>query len=269
MSCFEDGLITIKDTEGIELMWGNHKAIVEMTEKIIKREGFGDILADGVKKASERIGKCSEKYAIHICGQELPAHDPRFEPSIASIYKNNATPGRHTQDTEYHPPAKLSELMPHIDFSFSFGKKRNIFTGRAKAQRVLSALSHCVNAMGLCQFGFLSTEVTFMPESYYAVTGVDINLDELIIIGERIGDMRLAFNIREGINPVKLKLPNIVLGKPPLEYGPTKGITVDLNIISKEFYKEMDWDIKTSKPSKKRLMELGLDWLIKDLWDNV
>lgn len=266
INCYEEGLITKKDTGGIELTWGNHKSIADMVEKMAKREGFGDILADGVKRAAEKIGKGSEKFAIHIGGQELPAHDSRYQPTMASIYKNNATPGRHTQDAQYLVPPKLPELLPEVDFSFGSVDKREIYTGRAKAQKVLSALTHCMNSTGMCLFGFLSTEVTFMQECYSAVTGCDVDLDELLITGERIGDMRLAFTLREEINPIKLSYPDIALGKPPFKEGPTKNITVDLDQLTKEFCEEMDWDLETSRPSRSKLKELNLEWLIKDLW---
>lgn len=266
ISCYENGLISIRDTDGIELTWGNHSAIVKMTEKLAKREGIGDILADGVKLAAERIGKGSEKYAVHVGGQELPAHDSRFEPSMASIYTYDATPGRHTQASQYCVPPKLSEMMKDIDFSFSFGNKRNIYSGRAKAQKILSSLMHCVNSMGFCLFGYLSTEVDFMQECYSAVTGINVNLEDLMTIGERIGDLRLAFTIREGINIVKLNYPKIALGIPPLKEGPTKDITVDMDLMRKEFFNEMEWDLKTGKPKKHKLKELGLEWLVKDIW---
>ncbi len=264
MSCYQDGIINIKDTDGIKLTWGNHQAIVEMTEKIAKRDGFGDILADGVRLASEKIGKDSEKYAIHIGGQELPAHDPRFEPSMASIYLHDATPGRHGQASQYSVPPKLAELMPEVDFSYSFGNKRDIYTGRAKAQKVLSSLAHCVNAMGMCLWGYLSTEVTFMSECYSAVTGFDVDMKELLITGERIGTMRLAFGLREGKSIVERKIPDIAIGKPPLKNGPTKNISIDLKKIRGEYFQEMDYDINTSRPSNKKLKELGLGWLIED-----
>ncbi len=264
MSCYQDGIINIKDTDGIKLTWGNHQAIVEMTEKIAKRDGFGDILADGVRLASEKIGKDSEKYAIHIGGQELPAHDPRFEPSMASIYLHDATPGRHGQASQYSVPPKLAELMPEVDFSYSFGNKRDIYTGRAKAQKVLSSLAHCVNAMGMCLWGYLSTEVTFMSECYSAVTGFDVDMKELLITGERIGTMRLAFGLREGKSIVERKIPDIAIGKPPLKNGPTKNISIDLKKIRGEYFQEMDYDINTGRPSNKKLKELGLGWLIED-----
>ena len=266
INCYEKGLLTKKDTDGVEMTWGNHSSIVKMIEKLAKREGFGEILADGVKRAAEKIGRGSEKYAIHVGGQELPAHDSRFEPSMASIYKNNATPGRHTQGAQYTVPPKLTELLPNIDFSFSFGNKRDVFNGRAKAQKILTVLNHCVNSTGMCLFGFLSTEVTFMHECYSAVTGWDVDLNELLITGERIGNMRIAFALREGINPIKLDYPDIALGKPPFKKGPTKNITVDIKQLTKEFCQKMDWCLETGRPSKSKLKELGLGWLIKDIW---
>ncbi len=266
MKCFEEGIITSRDTGGVELRWGDSAAIVAMLEKMVRREGFGDILADGVKLAAERIGKGSERFAVHVGGQELPAHDARFEPSMASIYINDATPGRHGQASQYCVPPKLPELKTDIDFSFSFGNRRDIYTGRAKAQRILSNLFHSLSSLGMCLWGYLSTEVTFMSECYSAVTGWDVGLDELVTTGERIGTMRLAFNIREGTSPKKLSYPPIALGMPPLSDGPTKNITVDLETICREYYTEMDWDWATGKPTKRKLQELGLEWLAGDIW---
>ena len=247
------------------MTWGDSAAIVALLEKIAKREGIGDLLADGVRSAAEKIGGGAEKYAIHVGGQELPAHDPRFEPSMASIYLNDATPGRHGQASQYCVPPLLADLKKEVDFSFSFGNKRDVYTGRADAQRILSNLNHCLNCLGMCLWGYLSTEVTFMPECYSAVTGWNVDLDELITTGERIGTMRLAFNIREGLGPATLKYPEIARGQPPLPDGPTKGITVDLRKINEEYYKVMDWDPKSGKPSKKRLASLGLEYLAESI----
>ncbi len=266
MKCREEGLISPKDTDRIDLCWGNSRAMVEMLEKMGRRDGFGDVLADGVRRAAERIGRGAERFAVHVGGQELPAHDPRFEPSMASIYINDATPGRHGQASQYCVPPKLPEIMPQIDFSFSFGNKRDVYTGRAKAQRVLSNLNHCVNCTGMCLWGYLSTEVTFMPECYSAVTGWEVGLEELVITGERIGAMRWAFNIREGVTPKDLTFPHIALGDPPLDDGPTKGITVDLEQLSREYYQEMGWDPATGKPGRKKLEELKLGRLAADIW---
>ena len=96
IECYENRLITSRDTDGIELRWGNHQAIVAMTEKLAKREGLGQVLADGVKRAAQQLGKAAEEFAIHIHGQEVPMHDPKRFMNYAISYLNT-TPARHTQ----------------------------------------------------------------------------------------------------------------------------------------------------------------------------
>ena len=125
------------------MTWGNHKSIVAMVEKLAKREGFGDILADGVKKAAERIGKGAEKYAMHIAGQEFPAHDPKLSYSFAIGYRMDATPGRHTRQGGPNPPGLPIPPLP---------EDKNVFTGRSEAQKVGTCFQHLVEAVGMCQF---------------------------------------------------------------------------------------------------------------------
>jgi aldehyde:ferredoxin oxidoreductase len=231
IECYEDGLISKKDTDGIELTWGNHRSIVAMTEKMAKREGFGDILADGVKIAAERIGKGAEQYAIHIGGQELGMHDPKLLSHgpyfAASRFQMDATPGRHNQQ---------------------FGPS--------------SFQGHVLNAAGLCGFGGPKYIMGFMS----AVTGWDCSMDELLKVGERIANMRHAFNLREGINPLELKVHPRIIGKPPFETGPLAGVTADIKAQNYWNLGALDWDSVTTKPSKKKLLDLGLEDVAKDLW---
>lgn len=236
IECYENGILTNDDTDGIALKWGDHEAIVEMTEKLAKREGFGDILADGVRVASQKIGRGSEKYAMHVCGQELPMHDPRLEINdyckrCQLMYVADATPGRHTQ-------------APHEGFAFQ--------------------------AAGLCSFGaFLGGIGEDLPQTHdviNAVTGWDVTSAEMLLIGDRVAAMRQAFNLREGFKPSDFKYPDRILGKPPLKSGPLAGVTIRPEIMVAEYFKSMDWDIETGKPSKKKLVELGLEDLVKDLY---
>ncbi len=177
IECYENGLITKDDTDGIELKWGNAEAIVAMTEKLAKREGFGAVLADGMKVASDKIGKGSEQYAVHFGGQEVPMHDPKFTPGLTTTYILDATPGRHTQGGELIAPPEGIEL-PKFE--------RAIYTGRAEFQRTLVNLMHIVNAAGLCMFGYISMDVNAIPDFMTAVTGWNFTLDDCQITGERI-----------------------------------------------------------------------------------
>jgi len=256
IECYENGLITKKDTDGIELKWGNAEAMIAMTEKLAKREGFGDILADGVKIAAEKIGKGSEQYAIHVAGQELPMHDPKFTPGLTTTYILDATPGRHTQGGEMvAPPAGID--IPKFD--------RQIYTGRAQSQRTLVNLMHVVNAAGLCMFGYISLDVNSIPEFMSAVTGWNYTLDECQEAGERIATIRHAFNLREGHNPLNLKVPGRMIGRPPLHRGPLKDISIDMETMIKEYLELLDWDPVTMVPSQKSLKNLGLDEVAVDL----
>ncbi len=256
IECYENGLITDKDTDGIQLKWGNHQAIVAMTEKLAWREGFGDILADGVKVAAGKIGKGAEEFATHIHGQEVPMHDPKALIAYATTYLD-ATPARHTQGNEQFIPAGGLEL-PSFDPAG--------FAGRGEAHKMGSNLGHVMQCAGLCMFGYVSLDANALPEFLNLVTGWDYSIDDLLKIGERIANMRQAFNIREGISVSDFKVPNRVLGRPPLEAGPTAGRQVDIETLLRDYLVAMDWDPDSGKPSRGKLMELGLEDVAEAFW---
>ena len=249
IDCFENGIINSKDTDGIELTWGNHRAIVAMTDKIVRREGIGAILADGVQASAKHLGKSAEQYAIHIHGQEVPAHHPIFNPQFATNYAGDPTPGRHTLGSEeMHPPG----FMPPYDHESE--------KGRGPLHKKGSNFQHALSCCGICLFVYLVIPtVELIPEFMSAVTGWDFTTDELIVTGERIANMRHAFNIREGLNQREFKVPDKILGRPPYKEGPLAGKTVDIDTLVNDYYTAMDWDTKTAKPSKNKLKELGLD----------
>ena len=255
IECYENGLITKNDTDGIEMTWGNHKSIVAMTEKLGIREGFGDIIADGVKIAAEKIGKDSDQYAMHIQGEQVPAHDPKLGYQWGITYRIDATPARHTQGPQPMP----QDATPPYD-------RRSMY-GRGKAHAIAANFTHILNSSGICSmiFGCLPS-AHVLTEFMSAITGWDMTTEELIKTGGRIADIRQAFNIREGLNSRKFKVPGRVIGNPPLKEGPTAGVTVDEEAMAKEFLTEMDWDLETAKPSKKRLLEMGMEDVARILW---
>jgi aldehyde:ferredoxin oxidoreductase len=260
IECYEKGLISKADTDGIEMTWGNHKAIVAMTEKLAKREGFGDVLADGVKVAAEKIGRGADQYAIHVGGQELPAHDPKHGFFFATSYRLDPTPGRHFVGSELSDaPNHPAGLLPKFDLKS--------FSGRGEARRIGSNFNQVVVCTGTCLFVYWAfPNVDPIAEFMRAVTGWEITDDELLKTGERISNLRQAFNIREGLNPLEFKVPDRVLGIPPLKEGPVAGVTVDEDTMIKEYLTAMDWDFKTAKPSKKKLLDLGLTDVAQELW---
>jgi aldehyde:ferredoxin oxidoreductase len=261
LECYEHGLIDKSQTDGMSLSWGDPAAIVEVLEKLARREpGLGELLADGVRAAARRIGSAAEAYAIHICGQELPMHDPRYEPGLGLIYRVDATPGRHTQGCQWFWPEGLPIDGP------SFGEERDKQHGRGRTLRPLISLTHVMNASGICLFGYLSTRAEMLPEFLSAVTGHEYSMDDLLLIGERIACMRQAFNIREGVNVATASIPARAYGIPPLEEGPTAGFTVDIQTLQEDYLDAMEWTRDSAVPTARKLRSLGLDDVAEDLW---
>lgn len=255
MECYENGLIGKKDTGGIELAWGNAAAVVALTEKIAKREGFGAVLADGVEKAAERIGKGAEKYAMHVHGHRLPYHDPRNSPSKGTIYMSDAQPAAH-MDTEgtgmleqgialgFDPRLQPSRLEVYGDYS---SKGPMYVTGAAYYQLLSSA--------GLCAIYTIAFAVP-VAELIAPVTGWDFGWEEGLKAGRRILTLRQAFNAREGLSPAEFQLPERVTA--PQSVGPAAGAKIDFEALKRGYFKAMGWDIKTGKPHRQTLIDLGL-----------
>ncbi len=260
IECFENGLISTKDTGGLTLRWGDHVAMNAMLEKMGKREDFGDVIADGVKKAAERVGAASEPFAIHCGGQELAMHDPRFEPGLGVIYKLDATPGRHTQACQYTVPPGFATKRP------AFGENREQQDGRGRWVKEATCLNHTMNASGVCLFGYCATNVTFVPDFIAALTGEPFTVDDMLLAGERIANMRQAFNVREGLNAVTQRIPLRAFGKPSLPDGPTAGIDVQIDQMLRETLEDMGWTLDAAIPKRETLQRLGLHGVAKDLW---
>ena len=257
MECYEKGLLKASETGGCELTWGNREAIIQAIVDMAHRKGMGLIFADGVKVASEKIGPQSEKFAMHVRGQELPMHDPRFEPVLGLLYKIDATPGRHTQASQFIPPSGF-----HIDTA-PFGRDPKTQRGKGKVLKSLSSFGHAMNCSGICLFGYLSTGHEFFGEFLEAVTGVQYQTNDLLRLGERISNLRQLFNLQEGINLAEEKIPDRAVGIPPLPEGPTRGITVDMEALVHEYFREMGWDLATGLPNESKIEELGLHEFIK------
>lgn len=254
MECFEKGILTKKDV-GFDVKFGDASAAIKLTEMIGKREGFGDILAMGVKRASEKIGKGSEKYAIHVGGQEYPAHDSRGGLNFGIGYGANPTPGRHTMGGEGPLP---EGALPEYD--------RNSLKGRGQAHKQGMALTSAYNAAGICMIviGDAYVHINDLVEAFRVITGWDITLEELIKTGARIETMRAAFNAREGIKMPWKHHPRM-LGIPPKTKGPRAGATLDEPMLAKEYYEAIGWD-ENGKPKKQALIDYGLADVAKVLY---
>ena len=260
--CYDKGLISKADTDGIELIWGNHKAVLELVRKIGDREGFGDLLAEGVKIAAERIGGIAYEYAMHVKGLEFPAHDPRSMPSHALDYATGCIGASHMEavaadhlenwSDDPHPQRSAPELGYPVALSHwdEVGKGRLV----AKTQDV-GAL---VDSIVVCLYLSL---IQWVQPSQYArllnnACGWDSDKDELLLTGERISNLRRMFSFRRATTSRKEDiLPARILTQ-RLDGG-TKGYIPHLGLMLNEYYAARGWS-EEGIPTKEKLIQLGL-----------
>ena len=262
MECFEKGILSKSDTGGIDLTWGNAPAMIEMLDKIIIREGIGDILADGVKAAAQKIGKGAEGCAVHVGGQEPGLHNALFLPSRATGFVCDPTPGRHTAAPMSRLDAGTAIVAPYQELQFT-NFERYEYKSKGPASAVISKYAQVGNSAGLCIFPTLFFGFFPMLDFIRAVTGWDLDMDEALKTGARIQTLRKCFTLREGITADEVKLPARMAGDPPKTEGPLSGITIVVETLTQEFNKAMGWDPKTGIPKPETINELGLDGLLK------
>ncbi len=273
MECFERGILTKKDTGGLDLTWGNSEAVLSLLDLMAKRKGIGNVLADGVKKAAKRIGKGSDKFAIHAGGQDLPMHDTRFDPGFAVAYSLEPTPGRHTnhgyQWLEMFSLHRIFKKLPSPSAFFMVEGKYRVTKEKSMLMAAGSNYMQFVNGAGVCLFGVQMGGHLNLPAYVNAVTGWDLTPEECLKIGERIQNIRQAFNLKHGLLPRRdFALPERSEGTPPLGAGPMKGITLNMRDLGDGFLDEMGWDRETGAPTAVKLRELGLDDIAKELFEH-
>jgi aldehyde:ferredoxin oxidoreductase len=270
MECYENGILTKEDTGGLELRFGNAEAMVKMAEMICRREGLGDILAEGVKRAAQRIGKGAERFAMHVKGQEVPMHEPRGKKSLALAYATSPTGADHIEgphDIAFEnlgpevgdplEPLGLIEPMPSLEFS----------PRKVKAYYYGQILWNLYNCIDICVFVGVPLgpfPINKLVEYTQAVTGWDTSLWELMKVGERAATMARIFNYREGFTKKDDTLPERLFQG--LEGGTLKGEGIDKEKFKElldMFYQMYGWDPETGFPTKGKLAELDLLWAVE------
>lgn len=265
---YENGVITKKDTGGLELVWGNAEAVVQLVQMLIDGEGIGQYLRLGIKKAAEHFEKKSTTYAMNAGGQELPMHDPRVSDNenlgLGVGYEAEPTPGRHTSTLDacdkYRKTDPTRKLYPR-----PFGRK-HADVDQGDDLRDASCMMDLVEGLGLCAFGFSGGLTPPLVEWINGATGWKKNFEAYLRIGRRIKTLRHSFNIRESIKPGDTLLTNRAKGIPPLEKGPNAENAPDFETAKRNYYKAMGYDAETAFPLKKTLEELELYEVIKALY---
>lgn len=269
MECYEKGLLTKEETDGLDLSWGNHAAEIELVRKIAFREGIGDLLAEGSYRAAEKLGRGSEKYVMCIKKQEIAGQDGRAQKSMGL---GNATAARGA-DHLYSFPV-LDEVGFEDAIRERFGEKYLPEIGERLNPKYKGLMvkecedfASVVESLGVCKYGTMIPPTFFYPDLAKAINvtmGMNVTEKDLRLIGERIVNLNRMFNVREGIRRKDDTQPKRLLKEPAPE-GPPKGHTIELDQMLDEYYKLRDWDLRTGIPKRKKLRELGLGFTIKDL----
>ena len=254
MECYDNGILSKDELDGIDLTWGNGEAIVQLTQKIADGEGIGAILMHGSAYAAEKLGK-GEQYLQTASGIELPMHDPRFAPGFARTYQYDPTPGRHVKGS-----LGIPQMAGALDNKYDYED-----TGKIDVE--MTAAKEITNTAGFCMFMEIGADPGMQKDYIAAVTGKPFTAEDVLKTGIRIYTMRHAFNLREGITLADMKIAPRAVGKPPLEAGPLAGITVDNEKLGDNFFNTLGWDKQSGKPPLEELKKLGMDEVARDLYN--
>ncbi len=271
MECFEHGLIGLKDTGGIDLRFGNTAAMLRLVDLIARRQGIGDLLADGTRRAAEKIGGDARFFAMQVKGQELPMHDPRGKVGVGLGYAISEIGADHL--TAPHDPMVANPESIGFKAAAILGieavPSRELSARKARNYAILENWTSAEKVIGLCFFGpaprsFI--QVDEVVDAVRAATGWEVTAQDILDIGERATNLARAFNVREGFSRADDTLPERLFQ--PLENGALKGVSIpkaDFEQTLTDLYAQKGWDQTTTAPSRARLRELDIEWVADGL----
>lgn len=266
MECYQKGLLSTADTGEIELNFGDANLVVDLIEKIARREGVGDLLAEGTRRMADRIGGGSEHFAVQVKGLELPAYDPRAAKICGLGYVTANRGGDHMTAYVQGPT--------FIDMPFLLVEDSTIkdpFTADPAEARVVVDMENALSvldAVGGCKFMGILITAEDMVELISAATGWDFNVAEYRLSGERIYNLMRFYCVREGVNRELDALPPRLM-EDPLPGGPAEGQRVEREVLEdmkSAYYACRGWDIESGAPTSQKLKEMGMGELVEKLW---
>jgi aldehyde:ferredoxin oxidoreductase len=258
--CLEHGIITTKDTDGIELKWGDAAAALKMIEKIARREGFGNVLAEGSKRAAQKIGKGASDYAVEIKGMEVPMHDPRANYLSGLGYATGVRGACHTNDASYAISSTILD-WPDIGLPLGIDTKKN--EGAGEIVKHAQDLGQIFNAAVFCYMIIFVLNGEDMAELLSAASGFDYTFKEIVECSERIWITKRGLNNLMGITAADDRLPRQILT--PNKDGGAAGQAPKLDVMLKEFYPVRGLGAD-GRPTKETLNRLGIPELAAKLY---
>jgi aldehyde:ferredoxin oxidoreductase len=264
MECFEKGILTTSDTGGLELNFGDADLIVDLVHLIGKREGFGDLLAEGSRRMAEKLGQGSESFAMHVKGLELPAYDSRAVKLTGLSYATANRGGDHITAYVQGPTFINAPLLIIEDSEIA-----DPFVINPAEVKIVCHLEDALttfDCVGACKFMGMCANAADWVDLVNRVTGWNLSVKDYMRSGERVYNLARSFSIREGLTAAADTLPRRLLDE-PLPGGPAAGHVNELPLLLETYYKLRGWDNKTGKPTPEKLAELELEDIIPVIWE--
>jgi aldehyde:ferredoxin oxidoreductase len=269
MECAQRGLLSPEEADGLDLSWGNGQTILALIDKVAHREGFGDLLADGVKRAAERLGEGAtesaqaiQELAMHSKGLEVFQADPR---GIKAYGLGNAVSSRGADHLRSEPSFEFSEDSEESvrRYGVPDAAFRLKIRGKGRVVKHYEEMAAIADSLGVCKNTYNNMEVLDWEgtaDLLRAATGWDLSGEEVRRVGERIVNLERLFIAREGITRRDDTLPKRFVEQPMSEgSGPSSGSILELEPMLDEYYTARGWDLDTGLPTPEKLAELGLD----------
>ena len=259
MELFEKGILTLEDTDGIDLHFGNDEAMIKVLRKIAYRDGFGDLLADGSLAAAKRLGNGAEKYAMQIKGLELPGYDVRGLKAHGLGFATSYTGADHCRGYAFQEVFGVP--VPWEVDRFAIERKAELTIWN---QDIKTSTMDCAPMCGfLLDMAVPATACQNTASLMEALTGLSFTPDDVLKVGERVNNLARAFNVREGFTRADDTLPERLMTE-PLKAGASKGQLIskeDLDTMLDEYYSLRGWDVKTGMPTREKLTALRLEYV--------
>jgi len=258
--CYERGILTRAETDGLELRFGDPDPVIELIHRIAKREGIGDLLAEGTRRTATRLGKGTEVFAMNVKGLELPAYDPRAAKICGLAFATANRGGDHI--TAYiEGPAFIDIPFPVVEDSRIEEPMMEV-PAEAKVVKDLEDALTVFDCVGTCKFMGMALSAEDWVDMISNCLGWEFSVSDFRKAGERVYNLARAFSVRDGLVRADDTLPRRLLEE-PLPEGPAAGHKVErLDEMLDAYYGFRGWDAKTGKPTAAKLRELGLDYVI-------
>ncbi|MEP7356929.1 MAG: aldehyde ferredoxin oxidoreductase family protein [Anaerolineales bacterium] len=265
MECFEQGVLTAADTGGLEFHWGDPQILLRAVELIARREGFGDVMAEGVARMSQRFGPATDDFNITVKGQELPMHEPRLKHVLGVGYAVAPVGADHmmnVHDTDFTSEGEGLKRVNSVRET-PIGPLRPHDLGEDKLQVFHTELNwmHFQDCAVNCHF--YPYHYDHLAGALSGVTGVEFTVADILKVGARAQTLARLFNLREGFTADDDKLPKRVMKA--FKSGPLAGVEITSEAFGwarRRYYELMGWDAETGVPTPECLAELGIDRLL-------